>query len=378
MTFLELIVLGLALFIILPKQLELWRLDYLLPPIYIIAGIIISSLLDHEVRGILKGVAQGGFILLLFSVGLEIKLPGNREWWPAVGKAILIYLLTFLLAFGVAQLGGLPTIESLIGAAALSGVSVSLVFSFLNEEVTDRWGTKFLHIFVALELITIAVFSLAGPLLKHGVGPFIFLKVFGIIFIIFILSRLARKLGHMLARALEATTHYRTHVLLLTIFAVSALGERLGLSAPKTAFFLGLFMSYTKPFGRLTHTALSPIGERFLIPVFLISLGAQFQWNAFDWSILLPAVLTAFILWSVRYWVFHRVLGGTHMVATLSSINLTLVAIALEILNGFSANSPAALWVFIAGTLASLTGFASAGRQPSSATITAPKSPDTA
>lgn len=359
MSFLELIVVGLALFMLLPRWLEGAKLDYLTLPLYIIIGIIIGPAMNIEAKELLGALAEGGFILLLFSVGLEIKIPESKQILPALTKGIIIYSITYFLAFCLASGSGLGVTESLICAAALAGISVGLVFNFLDTDLKDRWGGKFLHVFIALELISLAVFSLGEPILRTGIGALLGLKVLGIILLIFLISRLARRFSHMLAIWLEKTTHYRAHLLLFIIFAISAIGERFGLSAPKTAFFLGLFMTYTKPFGELSHTTLTSVGERFLIPIFLISLGTYFDWGQIDAMVVFPAILTAMIIWAVRYYIFSRGLGGGHAVSTLSSVNLTMVAISLEVLSHHHGSSQAILWVLIAGTVGSLTGLLS-------------------
>jgi len=354
-------VLGLALFMVLPRFLENKRIEYLALPIYIALGVCLSPIKNGTLTEGLAPIALCGFILLLFSVGLEVKLPSGKEWWPAFGKALVFYLLTFALAFALAITSELKLMESFICAAALSGVSVGLIFPRVDPEAKGRFGSKFIHIFIAIEIITIAVFALAGPLLSKGATPYLGLKIIGIVLVIFVLSRLARKLGHRLDDWLEKTTHYRHHLLLFIVFAIAAIGERLGLSTPKTAFFLGLFMSYTRPFGSLTHSVLSTIGERFLIPIFFLSLGLQFNWNSLSWQIALPAVLAGLALWWLRYGLFKRLLNGTHTMSTLAGVNLTMVAIAVELLGHHAESQAAIAWVLVAGTVSSLLGLLGAG-----------------
>jgi Kef-type K+ transport system membrane component KefB len=47
----------------------------------------------------------------------------------------------------------------------------------------------------------------------------------------------------------------------------------MGLSAAKTAFFLGLFMSRAQFEGMSVEEYIAPISRRFLIPIFFMSLG---------------------------------------------------------------------------------------------------------
>ena len=91
--------------------------------------------------------------------------------------------------------------------------------------------------------------------------------------------RIAVPLAKVLQAVLARTTHWRLHFVTLLVLAVCAIGERLGLPGPKTAFFLGLFMSRVEHNGKHLEEYLAPISQRFLIPIFFVALGMQIPIN---------------------------------------------------------------------------------------------------
>jgi len=141
------------------------------------------------------------------------------------------------------------------------------------------------------------------------------------------------------------------HLIVLLVLMVCAIGERLGLSGTKTAFFLGLFMS------RLTHDEkpleefIAPISRKFLIPVFFFALGLQIEWQyLFSFTGLVAIAAAATILgWRL---VIHRRLlptGGDDRSFLLLCPNLTIVALASHTLIT-AGNAPrAAAWMVLVG-----------------------------
>ncbi len=80
------------------------------------------------------------------------------------------------------------------------------------------------------------------------------------------ISRFASHLVKLFQLIIQKTTHWRVHFLVLLVLIICAIGERLGLSAAKTAFFLGLFMSRAQFQGQRVEEYIAPISRRFLIP----------------------------------------------------------------------------------------------------------------
>ena len=186
-----------------------------------------------------------GFLLLLFEVGLEIDLPRPRDLiraaftphrWVAVQYPIIVALARFV---------GLPWLESFVAAAAMTGCSVGMAHTAWKNYpgLSDNTRTFALRIMVLLEVLAIVLLSVETAVLDRGVSWLFILKIIGIALVVFLCSRIAVPLAKVLQAVLAKTTHWRLHFVALLVLAVCAVGERLGLPGPKTAFFLGLFMS---------------------------------------------------------------------------------------------------------------------------------------
>ena len=132
------------------------------------------------------------------------------------------------------------------------------------------------------------------------------------------------------------------HWIVLLVLAVSAAGERLGLSGEKTAFVLGLCMGRTRTEGIDLEHYIAPISQRLLIPVFFIALGMQMEWQ------LLLSELAVFALIAAGLLMVFRARSHRHNLAEddeaktflLQCPNLTLVALAAAaLLEGAKGNS---------------------------------------
>jgi Kef-type K+ transport system membrane component KefB len=187
--------------------------------------------------------------------------------------------------------------------------------------------------------------------LKTGWGWIILIKLAGILVTIFLIARFASHLTNLFQTILERTTHWRIHWVVLLVLAICALGERLGLDAAKTAFFLGLAMSSAKHDGLPLEEYIAPISHRFLIPVFFVALGLQIEWRfLLDWVALL-AVGTAGLLLGVREMLHRRWLktGGDHRTFLLLCPNLTIVALAAKAMHDHDTDAKLTAWLVLTG-----------------------------
>jgi len=168
---------------------------------------------------------------------------------------------------------------------------------------------------------------------------------------IYLIARFAAHLNTLFQTVLERATHWRTHWLVLLVLGVCAIGERLGLDAAKTAFFLGLAMSRAKHDGLPLEEYIAPISHRFLIPVFFVALGLQIDWHwLFGWTALL-AFGSAGLLLGAREILHRRWLksGGDHRAFLLLCPNLTIVALAAKAMLDYGADPRLTAWLVLAG-----------------------------
>jgi Kef-type K+ transport system membrane component KefB len=212
---------------------------------------------------------------------------------------------------------------------------------------------------VALEVMAIVVLAVETTALRSGLSWIVLLKLAGIAVTIYLIAGFAAHLKTLFQTILERATHWRVHWLVLLVLAICAIGQRLGLDATKTAFFLGLAMSSAKHDDLPLEKHIAPISNRFLIPVFFVALGLQIEWTwLLDWTALLAAG-SAGLLLGVREVLHRRWLksGGDHRAFLLLCPNLTIVALAAKAMLDHGTSAKLTAWLVLTGlfmTIASL------------------------
>lgn len=352
----EAIIFLLLLFMAVPDLCRKLKRPALAFSVFVLFGIALAPFTNRAVHTMLHQAGYVGFLLLLFEVGLEIELPKFREFIRPLRFGVMWALLQYPIIFGGTQLLAMWAVqvrwlESFIVAAALTGCSVGMAYQAWKNY--PRLEPKYfvLRVMVALELLAMALLSVETTALGRGLNWFIGLKILGIIITLFLIARFATRLQHLMQSILERATHWRVHFLVLLVLGVCALGERLGLDAAKTAFFLGLFMSRVQHDRQSLEDYIAPISRRFLIPVFFVSLGLQIDWRLLFQPLALLALGTGLLLLGFREVVHRRWLrtGGDRRAFLLLSPNLTLVALAANVLLEFGRDPKLAAWLVLTG-----------------------------
>jgi len=210
---------------------------------------------------------------------------------------------------------------------------------------------------VLLEVLTIVLLSVETAVLGHGISWLFAFKIIGITLVVFLCSRVAVPMAQVLQKVLAKTTHWRLHFVALLVLAVCAVGERLGLAGPKTAFFLGLFMSRVEHNGKHLEEYLAPISQRFLIPIFFVALGTQIPLRlVFSTSGLLAAAAAALLI-ALREVLHRRWLpsGGDNRAYLLFCPSLTMVALAASSMLHAGVAAEQAAWVVLTGLFITIT-----------------------
>lgn len=349
----EILIFLLLLFMGVPDLCRRLRRPALAYPIFVLFGLLAGPIVDAGAQTMLQQAGRIGFLLLLFEVGLEIDLPPARQFLRDLGTALGFSLLQYPLVLALASVAGLDLAESLIAAFALTGCSVGMAFAawkaFPGLLLEER--ARLLAVMVALEMITIVALALSSTALQSGVTWMLGAKFVGMTVVVLLIARFAAHFVRTFQRILDMTTHWRLHWLVLLVLAVCAVGERLGLEAAKTAFFLGLFMSRARHQGMNLEDCIAPISRRFLIPMFFFALGLQVQWPMlWTWNALL-ALGTAGLLLGAKE-VLHR--RGFRLAAdprafVLLSPNLTMVALGANALFLAQPGSPGGMWLLLTG-----------------------------
>lgn len=322
---------------------------------FVLFGLLLAPVMNPEVSAMLRGAGRIGFLLLLFEVGLEIELPPWRDLLPPLRFALPWALLQYPLIFIVAYLVGLGPVASLLAAATLTGCSVGMAHVAWKHHpgLSDTERPFVLRVMITLEMFTILLLAVASPALGKGLHWLIPLKLIGSLTVIYLVARFARHVMFLFETVLQRATQWRTHLLVLLVLAICALGERLGLSGAKTAFFLGLFMSRVAHDGKGLEEFIAPVSRQFLIPLFFISLGMAVDSRMLvSWTGLL-AVGTAGLLLGLRQ-MFHRrwfKLAHQETAFLLLCPNLTVVALGASVMIETEAvPTEHATWLLLTGS----------------------------
>ena len=259
-----------------------------LPPLvgYLAAGFVLSGLsgftpLVVEDTDVLSHIAHLGVLLLLFTVGLKLKLKSVVSP-EVIGGSLLHFGITCLVFTpGIHYLAGLDWTTALLLAVALSFSSTVLAAKVLESkrELRAFHGRVAIGILIMQDLIALVVMSLAA-----GKTPSEWaLLIFGL-----------PLLRPFLYRLLDASGHDELLVLLglLLALVIGGLGfEAVGLSSELGALIFGAMLA-NHPRSQELSKSLWSVKEIFLVGFFLqIGIGGLPDTNA-----LIFALVTALIL----------------------------------------------------------------------------------
>jgi Kef-type K+ transport system membrane component KefB len=294
---------------------------------------------------------------------MEIDIP----IWRELGRP-LRYLLRWLLPqypflLALSRLAGLPWLESFVAAAALSACSVGMAHAAWKEYPGLEGAARpfVLHVMVLLEVLAVVLLAVETAVLGHTPTWLVGAKLAGMALVIYTCSRIGVHVTKVLQTVLQRTTRWRLHFVTLLVLAVCAVGERFGLSGPKTAFFLGLFSSRVRHKGRNLEDYMAPISRRFLIPLFFTSLGTQVPLGELISSTGLLAVASGGLIIIGRHFLHERFAptGGDENTYLLLCPNFTLVALAANSLLLQSQEPDMAAWILITGLVMTIFAVAS-------------------
>ena len=208
-----------------------------LPPLigYLVAGFTLS-ILGYESNSILKEIAHAGVLLLLFSVGLKLRLSTLIR--PEILAASLLHMaimggLTYLIIILTIDVDPMLALMSAIALSFSSTVVAAKVLES-KRELQAFHGRVAIGILIVQDLVAVAVLSLGS-----GEAPSIWaLTLLGLLF-----------LRPLLFRLLDVTGHGELVVLyglLLALVIGGSSFEHLGLSSELGALLLGIMLASHK------------------------------------------------------------------------------------------------------------------------------------
>ncbi|MDR0353853.1 MAG: cation:proton antiporter [Opitutaceae bacterium] len=350
----EIIICLLLLFMSVPDLCGSVGRPALAYPVFVVSGLLLAPFAEPAVHNMLVEAGHVGFLLLLFEVGLEIELPRLRVFARPLARAFFWSLVQYPLVFALAYvLAGLRPVGCFIACAAFTGCSVGMGYPGWKNYpglAPDR-RRQILLMMLALEIFSIVLLSVETTLYQSGVRWVLVAQLAGIVAVVGFIGWFSRHLKTLFGHILKRTTHWRVHLIVLLVLVVCAIGQRLGLSAIKTAFFLGLFLSRITHEGRRLEHFIAPISRRFLIPIFFFALGLQipreFLFSPPGLGAFAAAAAVLLLRWGLHRFVFS--IGGDRRAFLLLCPNLTIAALAAGTLLHEGTSARAASWVLLTG-----------------------------
>ncbi|MDH3468640.1 MAG: cation:proton antiporter [Gammaproteobacteria bacterium] len=261
---------------------------------FLLSGFVLSAM-GYESVDALDRIAHLGILLLLFTVGLKLRLRSVLRAEVFGGALIHLGVSTLLLAPAIHWLAGLAWGASLLLAIALGFSSTVVAAKLLEQkrELRAFHGRVAIGILIVQDLVAVATLSIAGD---HAPSPWALL-LFALPF--------ARPL---LYKLLDASGHDELFVLLGLLLALVAGGllfEHVGLSSELGALVLGALLA-EHPRAKEMSNSLWGLKEVFLVGFFLqIGLFGLPTWNALviavGLGLLLPLKAALFFLILLRF-----------------------------------------------------------------------------
>ena len=253
-----------------------------LPPLigYLVAGFCLYAL-DFKGEALLEHIAHLGVILLLFSVGLKLRLKSvlQPEVWG--GGLAHLAISVLLLTPGIHLLTGLDWKVSIVLGTALGFSSTVVAAKILEEkgELRAFHGRVAIGILIIQDLVAVALLSVIGDSTP---------SLYALLFLALPLLR------PLLFRLLEMSGRDELLVLLGLVLAldVGALGfQQVGLSSELGALVLGSMLA-SHPKAKDLANSLWSLKEIFLVGFFLqIGMSGLPTLEAFGIALLLALLL---------------------------------------------------------------------------------------
>ncbi len=351
----------------------------------IIAGIIIGksgfNLVHHT--PILDFLAEFGFTFLMFLSGLEVSfgalsnsLRDGKNRFRLTGPvplALLSFCLTLLLALGAGfllQRTGMTRNAILMGLI-LSTTSLGIVVPILKERGMNAtpYGQLLLISALVADFATLLLLSITIGIISQGFGfeVLLFLVLLATFLVAARVGQWAKRIPG-LARTIDELSHATAQLKVRGAFALMVilvvLAQSLGVEVILGAFLAGAIVSLIGGEDKtLLREKLDAIGYGFLIPIFFIGVGANFDLGALLASrsalLLVPIlIVVAYLVKLLPALVFLPLVGWRKSLAAgaLLSSRLSLViaasAIALQLdLVSTATNSAIILLAIVSCTL---------------------------
>jgi Kef-type K+ transport system membrane component KefB len=272
---------------------------------YILTGIIIGSfhLFQNSSESMLQAMSQVGVTLLLFMVGLEIKV---SELF-SIGKSLLIaslgqIVLTFLTGFTIATVFGMGLLASFYIATALTFSSTIIVVKILSDkrEMHSLYAKFSLGILLAQDIVAIGLLMFLSGFNAHAsmaesIVNLLMIVIKGVV-LISIVILLSKKVFPKIIESITKSPETLFLASLAWVFGLAAIvsSSYVGFSIEIGGFLAGLALANSV--ANYQIIAKAKILRDFFIVIFFVLLGIQMSFNQLS-VIIVPAIaLSLFVI----------------------------------------------------------------------------------
>ena len=237
----------------------------------------------------INNIADVGILFLLLSAGLSLNLKEFKKIEMSSSLvAILGVIFPFILGYIAAIWFGFTHIIALFIGTALMATSIGVKAEILLELriMGTRLGSLIMGAAVIDDIITMVVLTILIGVVKTGYVEIWGLSIFLFLTLVFLLIAILltkEKVSSALDKYLAKIKLGRESLLIMGVVVAllfSLVAENIGLSIIIGAFMAGIILGQLSFFRGLKEYV-SLIGGAFFIPVFFVTVGMTFDFNAF-------------------------------------------------------------------------------------------------
>ena len=316
-------------------------------PLFTLIGVDYSFVMDSAV---LQQFSQIGILLLLFIVGLEIKLndlrkSGRRSIFVSIIEVSVAYLGGFLTGYFIL---GLELKYSFFFALLFTATSIGVTVRSLSNlgKLDTEVGRTLLSVAVLDDFLALLlVLILGGTLFPSPDGNplldilYLFLFIVLVVLVIPIVLRFAEKKFNIFSRS--ETQYFSIGIIFSLLVTLSFFADFLGFSGAIIAFLFGLSIQRNSIIVRDIKETFVKFGDGVFIPLFFFSVGASFHLDLalFTWANLLIIPL-AIVSKAIGAFAGSKVTGfdfkssGQVAVGMMPRAEIVIVIAEIGLLNG--------------------------------------------